>query len=135
MVKNISSLLERNRKHKLAATKLQLERCVSELEYINRHTDNMFYVFEVPRCLFAVPFYDPDHTVMVIQAYLEKQGYDVFCQDYQILINWNTKTRISTILAEQKHQRELKEQSSLESPHSDSSYPQPTFEFLAHLAQ
>lgn len=151
MVTNISSIIQRNRKHKLAAAKLQLERCVSELEYIYKHTDTMFYVFDIPRCLFAVPYYDPDYTIDLISYYLQKQGYDIFRQNYRILINWDPKVSIKSIVTEQEIQRqqliqhEHKQQQAknqhtrhaqaqVEQIEERTQYPQPSFEFFAVLA-
>lgn len=109
MVINISPIIQRNKKLKQEAAKLELKRCISEIGYVNKLTDSTFYVFTLPKCIFGVPYYDIQYTAEIITLYLKKQGYDVYQKDDQIIVNWHPGVSISSIVAEKIEEQLQKE--------------------------
>ena len=100
-IPNINNLhSEKNVKEKIKteAYILVLNKCIEKIVYTNKHTDQTYIFFDVPRFLIDYPFYDMNSCVMFIMNKLVPNNYKVsFIAPFYIYIDWSTETTFNKI--------------------------------------
>lgn len=93
-IPNINNLHnEKNTKEKIKteAYILVLNKCIEKIIYTNKHTDQTYIFFDVPRFLIDYPFYDMNSCVMFIMNKLVPNNYTVsFIAPFYLYIDWST---------------------------------------------
>lgn len=96
IIPNINNLHnEKNAKEKLKtdAYTLVLNKCIEKIVYTNKHTDQTYIFFDVPKFLIEYPFYDMNSCVMYIMNQLIPHNYKVsFIAPFYLHIDWSTST-------------------------------------------
>lgn len=94
-IPNINNLHnEKNVKEKIKteAYILVLNKCIEKIVYTNKHTDQTYIFFDVPRFLIDYPFYDMNSCVMFIMNKLVPNNYTVsFIAPFYLYIDWSTE--------------------------------------------
>ena len=92
-IPNINNLHnEKNVKEKIKteAYILVLNKCIEKIVYTNKHTDQTYIFFDVPRFLIDYPFYDMNSCVMFIMNKLVPNNYTVsFIAPFYLYIDWS----------------------------------------------
>jgi adenylate kinase family enzyme len=100
-IPNINNLHnEKNVKEKIKteAYILVLNKCIEKIIYTNKHTDQTYIFFDVPRFLIDYPFYDMNSCVMFIMNKLVPNNYTVsFIAPFYLYIDWSTQVMTSKI--------------------------------------
>lgn len=79
-------------KIKTEAYILVLNKCIEKIIYTNKHTDQTYIFFDVPRFLIDYPFYDMNSCVMFIMNKLVPNNYTVsFIAPFYLYIDWSTQ--------------------------------------------
>ena len=89
-----------SRKLKLQAAKIQLNSSVGELNHAMTNTDSTFYILQLPFKLLGHPHYEVNYTAELLMLHLKKLGYDVYKSQDGILVSWDTKFSIQSIIKE-----------------------------------
>lgn len=94
-IPNINNLHnEKNIKEKIKteAYILVLNKCIEKIIYTNKHTEQTYIFFDVPRFLIDYPFYDMNSCVMFIMNKLVPNNYKVsFIAPFYLYIDWSTQ--------------------------------------------
>lgn len=91
---------EKNVKEKIKteAYILVLNKCIEKIVYTNKHTDQTYIFFDVPRFLIDYPFYDMNSCVMFIMNKLVPNNYTVsFIAPFYLYIDWSTEITVNKI--------------------------------------
>lgn len=100
-IPNINNLHnEKNVKEKIKteAYILVLNKCIEKIVYTNKHTDQTYIFFDVPRFLIDYPFYDMNSCVMFIMNKLVPNNYTVsFIAPFYLYIDWSTDTKQNSL--------------------------------------
>lgn len=100
-IPNINNLHnEKNVKEKIKteAYILVLNKCIEKIVYTNKHTDQTYIFFDVPRFLIDYPFYDMNSCVMFIMNKLVPNNYTVsFIAPFYLYIDWSTEITVNKI--------------------------------------
>lgn len=83
---------EKNVKEKIKteAYILVLNKCIEKIMYTNKHTDQTYVFFDVPKFLIDYPFYDMNSCVMFIMNKLIPNNYTVsFIAPFYLYIDWS----------------------------------------------
>lgn len=100
-IPNINNLHnEKNVKEKIKteAYILVLNKCIEKIVYTNKHTDQTYIFFDVPRFLIDYPFYDMNACVMFIMNKLVPNNYTVsFIAPFYLYIDWSTEITVNKI--------------------------------------
>lgn len=92
-IPNINNLHnEKNVKEKIKteAYILVLNKCIEKIMYTNKHTDQTYIFFDVPKFLIDYPFYDMNSCVMFIMNKLIPNNYTVsFIAPFYLYIDWS----------------------------------------------
>jgi hypothetical protein len=83
---------EKNIKEKIKteAYILVLNKCIEKIMYTNKHTDQTYVFFDVPKFLIDYPFYDMNSCVMFIMNKLIPNNYTVsFIAPFYLYIDWS----------------------------------------------
>ena len=95
-IPNINNLHnEKNQKEKTRtdAFILVLNKCIEKIIYTNKHTDQTYIFFEVPRFIIEYPFYDMNSCVIYIINKLSASNYNVsFIAPFYLHVDWSTPT-------------------------------------------
>lgn len=99
-IPNISNLHnEKNEKEKARSDAfiLVLNKCIEKIIYTNKHTDQTYIFFDVPRFLIEYPFYDMNSCVLYIMNKLIPSNYKVsFIAPFYLYIDWSTTITLPT---------------------------------------
>ena len=99
-IPNINNLhSEKNEKEKVRsdAFVLVLNKCIEKIIHTNKHTDQTYIFFDVPRFLIEYPFYDMNSCVLYIMNKLTPANYKVsFIAPFYLYIDWSTSTTSTT---------------------------------------
>jgi hypothetical protein len=100
-IPNINNLHnEKNIKEKIKteAYILVLNKCIEKIVYTNKHTDQTYVFFDVPRFLIDYPFYDMNSCVMFIMNKLVPNNYTVsFIAPFYLYIDWSTDIKQNSL--------------------------------------
>jgi len=99
-IPNINNLhSEKNEKEKARSDAfiLVLNKCIEKIIHTNKHTDQTYIFFDVPRFLIEYPFYDMNSCVLYIMNKLTPANYKVsFIAPFYLYIDWSTSTNLPT---------------------------------------
>lgn len=90
---------EKNEKEKTRndAFILVLNKCIEKIIYTNKHTDQTYIFFEVPRFIIEYPFYDMKSCVLYIISKLTPANYNIsFIAPFYLYVDWSTNTITNT---------------------------------------
>jgi hypothetical protein len=91
---------EKNQKEKLKkdAYVLVLNKCIEKIIYTNKHTDQTYIFFDVPKFLIEYPFYDMKSCILYIMEKLIPANYIVsFIAPFYLYIDWSSFSQQSVI--------------------------------------
>lgn len=83
---------ERNTKEKskFDIFNIVLNRCIEKVVYANRHTEQTYIIFEVPKILIGYPMYDMKSCIFFLIQQFSKSGYHVdFIEPFYLYIDWS----------------------------------------------
>ena len=92
-------------KSKLNIFKIVLTKCIEKIVYTNRHTEQTFVIFEVPKILIGYPSYDMKSCIIYLMNQLSRHNYMVdFIHPFYLYIDWgsNHKTSINQKMISQQ---------------------------------
>lgn len=84
---------ERNNKEqsKTEVFNVVLNKCIEKIIYTNRHTNQTFVIFEVPKLLIGHPFYDMKSCIRFLMHQLQIHRYIVeFVEPFYLYIDWGS---------------------------------------------
>jgi hypothetical protein len=68
-----------------------LNKCIEKILYTNRHTDQTFVIFEVPKILIGYPSYDMKSCILFLINRLSQNGYLIdFVDPFYLYIDWGS---------------------------------------------
>ncbi len=68
-----------------------LSKCIQKITYTNRHTDQTFVIFEVPKILIGYPSYDMKLCMLFLINKLSQNGYYLaFIEPFYLYIDWGS---------------------------------------------
>lgn len=68
-----------------------LNKCIQKIIYTNRHTDQTFIIFEVPKLLIGYPSYDMKSCILFLINKLSSKNYLVdFIDPFYLYIDWGS---------------------------------------------
>lgn len=66
-----------------------LTKIIQKITYTNRHTDQTYIIFEIPKMLIEYPQYDMKSCILFVMNQLSSNGYIVeFVQPFYLYIDW-----------------------------------------------
>ena len=66
-----------------------LTKIIQKITYTNRHTEQTYIIFEIPKILIEYPQYDMKSCILFIMNQLSNNGYIVeFVQPFYLYIDW-----------------------------------------------
>ena len=66
-----------------------LTKIIQKITYTNRHTDQTYIIFEIPKMLIEYPQYDMKSCILFVMNQLSNNGYIVeFVQPFYLYIDW-----------------------------------------------
>lgn len=91
-----------------------LTKIIQKITYTNKHTDQTYIIFEIPKMLIEYPQYDMKSCILFVMNQLSNNGYIVeFVQPFYLYIDWgcsksNQKDVDYKGIVPQKHKDKLK---------------------------
>ena len=82
-----------------------MTKCIEKIVYTNRHTEQTFVIFEVPKILIGYPSYDMKSCIIYLMNQLSRHNYMVdFIHPFYLYIDWgsNHKTSINQKMISQQ---------------------------------
>jgi hypothetical protein len=68
-----------------------LNKIIQKIVYTNRHTDQTYIIFEIPKILIGYPQYDMKSCILFVMNRLSSSGYMVeFMDPFYLYIDWGT---------------------------------------------
>lgn len=75
-----------------------LNKITQKIIYTNRHTDQTYIIFEIPKILIGYPQYDMKSCLLFIMNKLSNNGYIVeFMQPFYLYIDWGSPINSNNI--------------------------------------
>ena len=69
-----------------------LNKCVEKILYTNRHSDQTYIIFEVPKILIGHPSYDLNSCILFLMKTLRQHNYIVdFMEPFYLYIDWGSQ--------------------------------------------
>jgi hypothetical protein len=66
-----------------------LTKIIQKITYTNRHTEQTYIIFEIPKMLIGYPQYDMKSCILFVMNQLSNNGYIVeFVQPFYLYIDW-----------------------------------------------
>lgn len=91
-IPSISSLRQEKsikEKSKTDIFNIVLTKIIQKITYTNRHTDQTYIIFEIPKILIGYPQYDMKSCILFIMNQLSNNGYIVdFVDPFYLYIDW-----------------------------------------------
>lgn len=78
-------------KSKLEIFEIVLNKAIEKVVYANRHTDQTFVIFEVPKVLIGYPMYDMKSCILFLIQQFSARGYLVeYIDPLYLYIDWGS---------------------------------------------
>lgn len=97
-IPSISSLQQEKSikiKNKNDIFNIVLTKIIQKITYTNRHTDQTYIIFEIPKMLIEYPQYDMKSCILFVMNQLSNNGYIVeFVQPFYLYIDWGCSKQV-----------------------------------------
>lgn len=98
-IPSISSLRQEKsikEKSKTDIFNIVLTKIIQKITYTNRHTDQTYIIFEIPKILIGYPQYDMKSCILFVMNQLSNNGYIVdFVDPFYLYIDWGCSNSAS----------------------------------------
>jgi hypothetical protein len=74
--------------------KIVLNKIIQKIIYTNKHTEQTYIIFEIPKILIGYPQYDMKSCILFIMNKLNENGYMVdFVDPFYLYIDWGSSSK------------------------------------------
>jgi hypothetical protein len=85
-----------------------LNKCVEKILYTNRHSDQTYIIFEVPKILIGFPSYDMKSCLLFLIKKLAEHSYKVeFIEPFYLYIDWGSTKATATPQAQKTFESKI----------------------------